>query len=409
MAKGEKKRLVGHIEKRGEGKYRLTVSAGSDSSGERIRKRRTVQAVDDAAAEVELAKFITEIEGGMYFEPSKLTFKTFVDRWLDDYANNPSVYTPRSLYRNQEMLETRILPEFGEMQITKIKPLHIVSFESKLRKDGARKDKKKGGLAESTIAKYHWLLSAIFKTAEQWGVIEKNPVEKVTPPKVKKSKPPKYEEKEVAAMLAALEKEPLKYRVIVHLAFASGMRRGELMALTWEDIDFKSNTLDISKALQYVPKEGVSESDPKTEESIRIVTLPQATIDLLKQYRVEQVKQRLKVGDLWKGSDRIFTTWDGGGMFPDTPTQWFPKFLKRHSLPHLNFHGLRHLNATFLIAQGVNIKTVSSRLGHAEVKTTLDIYTAALRSADRDAADKLDSIFTVQSEIKGVSPKCPQN
>lgn len=210
-------------------------------------------------------------------------------------------------------------------------------------------------------------------------------------------------------MLAALEKEPIKYRVIVHLAFASGMRRGELMALTWEDIDFKNNTLDVSKALQYVPKKGVTEGDPKTEESTRIVTLPQATIDLLKQYRVEQVKQRLKVGDLWRGSDRIFTTWDGGGMFPDTPTAWFPKFLKRHGLPHLNFHGLRHLNATFLIAQGVNIKTVSSRLGHAEIKTTLDIYTAALRSADKDAADKLDSIFTVQSEIKGVSPKCPQN
>lgn len=117
-------------------------------------------------------------------------------------------------------------------------------------------------------------------------------------------------------------------------------------------------------------------------------------MDLLKQHKAQQAEQRLKVGDLWRGSNRLFVTWDGRPMFPDTISNWFPEFLKHHNLPPLTFHGLRHTSATLLLAEGVPLKNVSKRLGHSSVTTTGDIYAHALRSVDREAAEKLDGLLT---------------
>lgn len=391
---GVKGRLVGHIEKRGPGKYRLTVSGGFDASRNRIRHRRTVQAANDTEAEKLLAAFITEIEGGMYVEPSKLPFKDFVAKWLKEYAE-PNL-EPKTYHRYKDILNSRIIPGLGCLKLDKIKPLHIVEFENSLRQDGVRKDGKPGGLSEKTIMQHHRILSVIFNTAVKWGILKENPVSRVKPPRVKKKEVPCYNEEQTAAMLAALEKEPLKYQVIVHLTLVTGLRRGELMGLEWSDIDFENGTLNVDRTSQYVPGKGTFVKSTKNEESKRMISLPKSTLDLLKRYKVEQNKQRLKVGDLWQGSDRIFTTWNGKPMFPDTVSNWFPKFLKKHGLPHLNFHGLRHTSATLLINEGVNIKAVSSRLGHARTSTTVDIYAKALRSADRVAAEKMENI------IKGV-------
>lgn len=124
-----------------------------------------------------------------------------------------------------------------------------------------------------------------------------------------------------------------------------------------------------------------------------MVSVPDSVIALLKKYKSEQAEERLKVGDLWQGSGRLFTTWDGSPMHPDTISRWFPKFLQRYNLPPLPFHGLRHTAATLLIGQGVHAKTISARLGHSSISTTMNIYGHALRSADREAADKLDILF----------------
>lgn len=114
---------------------------------------------------------------------------------------------------------------------------------------------------------------------------------------------------------------------------------------------------------------------------------------MLRQYKREQAEARLKVGDLWQGSDRLFTTWDGRPMHPDTVSSWFPKFLKRHGLPLLPFHGLRHTAATMMINAGVPAKVVSGHFGHANIGTTHDIYGHFLRSADKEAADRLEQTY----------------
>ena len=389
---GEKERLVGNIEKRGEDSYRLTVSAGFAPNGKRIRKRRTVQAVDDAAAEKKLAEFITEIENSSAFvDPSKLSFKDFASKWLVEYAE-PNL-APKTFLGYKQILEHHVIPALGCARLDQIKPLHIVEYENSLRQDGARKDGKKGPLSETTILQHHAVLSSMFNTAVEWQILKENPVARVKRPRKNKANIPAYDEEQTAAMLAALECEPLQYQALVHLALTSGLRKSELMALTWNDIDFENGTLEVTKTRQYAAHIGVHERDcTKNETSDRLISIPQSTLNILARHKAEQEALKEKAGNLWQGSNRLFTTNLGEDMFPDTPSSWFPEFLKRHGLPYMNFHGLRHTAATILISQGVDIKAVSARLGHARTSTTVDIYAKALRSADRVCADVMDNI-----------------
>ena len=346
-----------------------------------------------------MGAFIAEIEEGTHIDSSRIRFKDFVKQWLEEYAKVH--LKPKTYYGYKEIIEKYIIPALGYAWLDEIRPYHIVEYENSLRKDGVRKDGKKGGLSDKTIQQHHFILSSIFRTAVEWERIKENPVSKVKAPKVKKKEIPAYDEEQVAAMLAALQKEPLKYQVMIHLALVTGLRRGELMGLEWSDIDFEKGVIDVSRTSQYTPDEGIFDEDTKTEKSTRLVALPTETLEILALYAQEQERRAEKLGSLWKGSNRLFTTWDGSPMFPTTPTHWFPKFLKRHGLPHMNFHGLRHTSATLLIHSGVNIKAVSSRLGHAEVGTTLNIYTKALRSADRACADTFSNILKKAKEKEG--------
>ncbi len=383
------RRLVGNIEKRGEGKYRLTVSAGTDANGKRIRHRRTVEAANDREAEKLLMLYLAELEGTHYYEPERLRLAEFANKWLAEYAKN---LAPKTYERYKAIFESRITPALGHLTMDKIKPLHIVEFLNSLQRDGARLDGKPGGLSEQTILHHHRVLSVVFNTAVQWGVMRENPMPRVKPPRVRKTKAAAYDEKQTAAMLEALEKEPLKYRVLIHLALVTGLRRGELMGLEWRDIDFQKNTLEVNRASQSLAGYGTFTKEPKTEESKRLVSLPLPTVQLLKEYRKEWLEEKIKIGDLWKGSERLWVTWDGRPAHAQTPTHWFPKFLKRHGLPHLNFHGLRHTSATLLISQGADVRSVSGRLGHSRTSTTMDIYVHSLRKADEAAANIMQGI-----------------
>ncbi|SHF75840.1 Site-specific recombinase XerD [Desulfofundulus australicus DSM 11792] len=383
--------MAGWVEKRGENKWRLNVPGGTGPDGKRKVFRKNVEAQSKREAEKLLDLFAAEVLRGQYVEPSKLTFGQFVERWLRDYAE-PNL-APKTVHRYRQMLETRILPAMGHLKIEQIKPLHLMEFYKNLQEDGIREDGKPGGLSERTILHHHRLISAILQDAVEWQVIPSNPASRVKPPRVKKQQAASYDETQFAALMEALEQEPLKYRVMVVLAVASGLRRGELMALEWKDIDFQKGTLEVRRAAQYLPGRGQFTKEPKTEESRRVVTLPPSVMSLLKEYKRHQAQERLKVGDLWQGSDRLFTTWDGRPMHIDTISKWFPAFLKRHNLPPLPFHGLRHTHASLLIGQGVHAKTISARLGHSNISTTMDIYGHALKSADREAAEKLDGIL----------------
>lgn len=164
-----------------------------------------------------------------------------------------------------------------------------------------------------------------------------------------------------------------------------------MVGLDWSAVN--GDTIQIKQAAVYVPGEGIKLKPPKTASGVRSVTVPPMVCDALRRWKAEQNEQRLKLGEFWHNSGAVFTQWDGQRMHPDTPTRWFDKFLKRHELPHIRLHDLRHTGASLLIASGMDIETVKKRLGHSKASTTLDIYAHAYEHNDRRAADALEKIL----------------
>ncbi|PWA12078.1 site-specific integrase [Pueribacillus theae] len=388
--------MAGSIEKRGKDSYRLIASGGRGPDGKRIKHTKTIKAPSDREARKELAKFVAEIQKGQYIEPSKLSLAEFAARWVRDYGEKN--LSPTTLKRYREYLNSRILPAMGHLKLEQIKPLHLLEFYRNLQEDGIRKDGKKGGLSEQTILHHHRLISAILEAAVKWQLIALNPASRVQPPKVSKKEMKYYDEEQTLKLLAALEHAEPKYKVLVTLAIATGLRRGELLGLEWSHIDFERNTIEIKQSSLYVEGKGVITKTPKNKSSERMISAPDSVMALLREYKRIQNEERLKLGDIWQHSDRLFTTWDGKPMHPNTVNNWFPKFLRKNKLDPLPFHGLRHTAATLLIGKGVHVKTISNRLGHANISTTMDIYGHALQSSDQEAADKINDFFTPANE-----------
>ncbi|MDF2892066.1 MAG: hypothetical protein K0R80_2433 [Clostridia bacterium] len=410
------------IEKRGENSYRLTVSCGYDKQGKQIRKSKTIDLThisikkQETEAQKQWILFKEEIEKGIYLDAGKITFEDFITKWLKEYAEVS--LAPKTLARYKEILDSRVIPALGHLKLNKIQPTHLTEFYNNLRESGIRKDGKEGGLSERTILHHHRIISTILTAAVQWQFILNNPAERLKPPKVEKKETKHFDEEQIQYIFELLEQEPIKYKTMIHLAVFGGMRMGELSGLEWQDFDSQKQMLTIRQSSQYIPGKGIFTKSPKNESSKRLISLPKSIVSLLNEYKLWQNGEKATMDDLWVDSKRIFTKNDGTPIFPDTPSRWFTKFIKRHNknimkskdmaeqdkgnflLPNVSFHGLRHTNATLLISQGVDVTTVSKRLGHARTSTTTDIYAHSLRKSDLEAANKLDSLFNKQAEAR---------
>lgn len=259
-------------------------------------------------------------------------------------------------------------------------------------------------LSNKTILNYHRLISSVLETAVKWQIIFSNPCKRVDAPKAERKEARYLDEKQSMEILQALSDEPLKYRALFTLLLYSGMRRGEICGLSWQDIDFKSGIIDINKSSLYLPGKGIFDDKTKNASSMRSIKIPSFVVELLQELRKEQIQEIMKQGTAWQGSisanAKVFTRADGKPIHPCSVTDWFEKFLKRHNLPDVCVHSLRHTNATLMIASGVDLRTVSKRLGHAQMTTTANIYTHAIRTADERASQVLDDILTVKEYKK---------
>src|SRR6266487_4384605 len=173
-------------------------------------------------------------------------------------------------------------------------------------------------------------------------------------------------------LLESVRKHRLE--MLLTMAVVTGMRRGELLALRWSNIDFEHQTLLVLHTVDYIPGYGYVETEPKTKTGKRRISLPSFLIDMLKQHRVQQLEQRLKVGDAWENRDLVFPDLHGGYFNPNYLLRVFKKLLNEAGLPHMPFHDLRHSAATILLSMGVNIKVVQELLGHSNISITLGTY-----------------------------------
>lgn len=250
----------------------------------------------------------------------------------------------------------------------------------------------KDTLAVSTVLHHHRLISSMLSTAVKWQLIFSNPCSRVVLPKNKHKEAVYLDEEQAADLLAALDKESMQHQVIVKLLLFTGMRRGELCGLEWKDIDFERAVITVRRSSLYLPGKGIFEDETKNATSERCMKVSADVVTMLKTWRAEQSKQRLRMGDQWQTSDRLFTAWNGAPIRPDVITAWFHKFVTKNGLPPIHIHSLRHTNATLLIAAGTSLTTVAARLGHANSTTTSKIYAHAIQSADAAASAAIGSI-----------------
>ena len=392
--------MAGSIEKRGKNSYRLTVSEGFDLNGKPMIHRKTVHGTKKDA-EVELAKFVTEVQNGLVIDGKSLKFSEFTEIWKRDYGSKE--LAPSTYKRYCRMLETRLLPYFGHFYINKIKPTDIMKFYDLLeidtqlvRKKGNNGSKTKKPLSGKTILEHHRLLRAMLHKAVYWQLIVANPAERVQPPKARKPKRRSYDDEQTKILLENLEllsSEDTKYKVAIILTVFTGVRLGELMGLEWQDVDFKNGIISINRSSQYLADMGVFTKVPKTESSIREIAIPEFIISLLEEYKLWYEEQKSIYGELWMNSDRLFVQADGKPMHPSTISKWFVKYVGQIGLPVINFHGLRHTNASLLVAQNIDIAVISARLGHAQISTTLDFYVHPLLSHNRKAGYALENLL----------------
>ena len=392
--------MAGSIEKRGKNSYRLIVHEGYDLNGKPLRHTKTVHGTKKDA-EVELAKFVTEVQNGLVVDGKSLTFSEFTEIWKRDYGSKE--LAPSTYKRYCRILETRLLPYFGHFYINKLKPTDIMRFYDLLNNDTQiiRKKNNNGKktlrpLSGKTILEHHRLLRAMLHKAVYWQLIVANPAERVQPPKAKKPKRRYYDDEQTKVLLENLEtlsEEQIKYKVAIILTVFTGVRLGELMGLEWTDIDFKNGIVNINRASQYLADKGVFTKVPKTESSIREVAIPDFVISLLDEYKLWYEDQKSLYGELWTNSNRLFVQNDGKPMHPSTISKWFVKYIEQIGLPVINFHGLRHTNATLLISQNIDVAVVAARLGHAQITTTFNFYVHPIISHNRKAGNVLENLL----------------
>lgn len=250
----------------------------------------------------------------------------------------------------------------------------------------------KAQLSSKTILEHHRLIHTILTQAEKEMLVQYNAAAKATPPKAGKKEVNYFQPEDIVRIREALDKEPLKWKVATHLLLITGCRRGEIMGLRWDRVDFANSKIKIDTNLLYSAKRGIYEDTTKTG-TVRFIKLPTETMDLLKQYRRWYMELKFKNGDRWHDTGFLFVKENGEPMIPDGITAWLSEFSKRHDLPHINPHAFRHTMASILINSGKDVVSVSKRLGHAKVSTTTDIYSHIIMEADEQASECLADVM----------------
>ena len=390
------------------GTFQIRVSLGYNMQGQQITKTlswRPSPGMTKKQLEKELERqavlFEDKCRSGLVLD-GNIRFAEYAARWME--LNEKSL-APLTFIRYGELL-ARTNIAIGHIKLGDLQAHHLQEFYSNLGEAGINK-RTGGTLSAKTISHHHGLIGAILGEAYKQSYITRNVATLVTPPKVKQKEVAYLDENDAVRLCDALNAAPIKWKTALLLLLYTGIRRGELVGLEWSDINFLDGVINIKRTVQYAlsPKhehtdeKGIFrkgqliEKDPKTKSGQRCIAVDAAVIALLEEYRAWWMNQRFLNGDRWVKTNKLFIKENGGVMHPSSVSDYAQKLVKRHGLPFFTPHSLRHTNISLMIAAGVDIKTVSSRAGHANITTTANIYTHQIQSANARAADKIGDIL----------------
>jgi integrase len=383
--------MKGHLRERSPGHWAIILDARDPATGKRRRRWRSF-AGSKRQAQIECARLVSQLQGGTYLEPSKLTLAQYLDKWLDHI--NPLV-TPKTFERYSGIVTNNLKPVLGGIVLTKLQPMHISEAYAKLLTKGRRDGK--GGLSSRSVHHCHTILKQALGQAVRWRTLPHNPADAVEPPRVERGAMTTYDLAQTGSLLDATRGTPMF--VPAMLAVLCGLRRGEICALQWKYVDLAAGQLAVTRSAEQT-KAGVRYKEPKSGRA-RTVALSATVVEELRRHRLEQAQALLRFGVRVTEDAFVFTQFDGAPYPPDRLTRAWISLAEKSSLPRIRFHDLRHAHATHLLAAGVHPKVASERLGHSRVGITLDLYSHATPGMQRDAADIVDA--ALQKAIKGGS------
>jgi integrase len=377
--------MKGHIRERGKGNWYAVIDTRDPATGKRKRKWHSLEATGKREAQIECAGLISSIDAGTYLEPDKTTIAQFLDRWLNNIKPNVA---PRTHERYGEIARKNIVPLIGGAIMSKLKPAQISEAYAKALSQGRRDGK--GGLSPQTVQHMHRVLKQSLKQAVRWELLHRNPADAVDAPKVDKQEMRVYDVPQTVDLIEAVRGKRVFIPVV--LAAMCGLRRGEIAALRWRNLDLDKASMSVVQSAEQTSA-GVRYTEPKHGRT-RNVSLSASVVEELRAWRVTQAQEMLRLGVRPTADTLICTTAVGDGIQPNSLTHEWLKAIEESALPRIRFHDLRHTHATHMLASGVHVKVASERLGHSKVGITLDLYSHVLPGMQEDAVAKVDAAFS---------------
>jgi integrase len=372
--------MKGHIRRRSANTWAIVIDARDPQTGKRRRKWHSFTGTK-REAQVECARLISEISSGTHVDPTRLTVGAFLDRWLEHMK---ALLTPRSHERYTEIARKNLVPLIGGIALTKLQPVAISQAYAKALESGRRDGR--GGLSPGTVRYMHRILRQALQQAVRWQLLPRNPADAVKSPKLERKEMKVLDADGTAELIEAARKTSLFVPVL--LAVLCGIRRGEIAALRWRSVDLERGQLSVVASAEQT-KNAVREKPPKSGRG-RTVCLPSLLVDELRQHRIEQAENLLRLGVRLEDAHHVVIRADGRPLQPRSLTHAFKFFVRKLGLARVRLHDLRHSHATHLLASGVHPKVAQERLGHASVAITLDLYSHVLPGMQAEAADRVD-------------------
>ena len=376
--------MRGHIRKRGKS-YSLVVDIGNDPITKKRKQKWYSGYKTKKDAEKALAEIINKLEKGVYYESQNMILTYYLNKWLNDFIKNN--FAINTYYSYLNVINRYITPNIGDIELLKLKPLHIQSLYNHMLNDL--------NLSSSTINICHSILHSALKQAIKWELLNSNPVDGVKPPKKERVKFNILNAVEVNSLLKTIKNTSFYLPVL--LAVTTGMRRSEILALKWNNVNLDKGLIFIENQIRFTSKNTFELIPCKTHNSERTILMLPYTIPLLKDHKKNQLEKKLALGNNYHDFNFICAKDTGYPYNPKYISSKFYDLIRRrnskYNIPIIRFHDLRHTHATLLIEQGINPKIIAERLGHKSIRTTLDTYSHVLPNMQQEAAIKLNNVF----------------